>query len=61
MADASCFFFVINDVIMTSLLLLRIIYVLANFLMLSETLLFKYVSLYVFLEVIWILSINSTI
>ena len=31
MADASCFFFVINDVIMTSLLLLRIIYVLANF------------------------------
>ena len=32
MADASCSFSVINDVIMTSLLLLKIIYVLANFL-----------------------------
>ena len=60
MADASCFFFVINDVIMTSLLLLRIIYVLANFFDVIRDFTI-YVSLYVFLEVIWILSINSTI
>ena len=33
---------------MESLLLLKIIYVLANFLILSDTLLFKYFSLYVF-------------
>ena len=32
---------------MTSLLLLKIIYVLANFLILSDTLLFKYFLLYV--------------
>ena len=33
---------IINDVIMTSLLLLKISYVLANFLVLSDTLLFEY-------------------
>ena len=35
---------------MTSLLLLKIIYVLANFLILSDTLLFKYFLLYVYLK-----------
>ena len=33
---------IIKDIIMASLLLLKIIYVLANFLILQETLLFKY-------------------
>ena len=33
---------IINDVIMSSLLLLNISYVLANFLVLSDTLLFEY-------------------
>ena len=43
MAESSLFpILVINDVIMTSLLLLKIINVLANFLILSDTLLFKY-------------------
>ena len=36
---------IINDVIMSSLLLLNISYVLANFLVLSDTLLFEYFSL----------------
>ena len=36
---------IINDVIMTSLLLLNISYVLANVLVLSDTLLFEYFSL----------------
>ena len=35
---------------MTSLLLLKIIYVLANFLILSDTLLFKYFLLYVYFK-----------
>ena len=35
---------------MTSLLLLNIIYMLDNFLILSNTLLFKYFSLYVYVE-----------
>ena len=35
---------------MTSLISLNIIYVLANFLILSDTLLFKYFFLYVFFE-----------
>ena len=43
-------FLLIIDVIMTSLILLNIIYVLANFLILSDTLLFKYFFLYVFFE-----------
>ena len=43
MADSSLFpILVINDVTMTSLLLLKIINVLANFLILSDSLLFKY-------------------
>ena len=50
MADASSSFSVINDVIMTSLLLLKNIYELANFFDLSPTLLFKYFSLYVRFE-----------
>lgn len=43
-------FLLIIDVIMTSLILLNIIYVLATFLILSDTLLFKYFFLYVFFE-----------
>ena len=39
MADASSSFLVINNVIGTSLLLLKVIYMLANFLTLSNTLL----------------------
>ena len=35
---------------MTSLLLLNIIYMLGNFLILSNTLLFKYFSLYVYVK-----------
>ena len=50
MVDPSSSFFINNDVIMTSLILLNIIYVLANFLILSDTLLFKYFFLYVFFE-----------
>ena len=42
--------FCVNDVIMTSLLLLNIIYMLGNFLILSNTLLFKYFSLYVYVK-----------
>ena len=53
-------FLVITDVIMTSLLLLKIIYVLANFRWLYQTLLFYYFSFYVYFEEIWILPINST-
>ena len=45
MTDALVPFLVITDVIMTSLLLLTIIYVLANVLVLSQTLLFKYFPL----------------
>ena len=41
---------VINDVTMTSLLLLKIINVLPNFLILSDTLLLKYFLLYGFFE-----------
>ena len=41
---------VINDVTMTSLLLLKIIDVLPNFLILSDTLLFKYFLLYGFFQ-----------
>ena len=51
--DGGCFqflFLLIIDVIMTSLILLNIIYVLANFLILSDTLLFKYFSLCVYFE-----------
>ena len=43
-------FLVINDVIMTSLLLLKVIFMLANFLILFNPLLFKYLSLNVYLE-----------
>ena len=43
-------FLVVNDDIMTSLLLLKVIYMLANFLILFNPLLFKYLSLNVFLE-----------
>ena len=50
MADPSSSFLVINDVIMTSLLLLKIIYELANFFDLSPTLLFKYFPFYVYFE-----------
>ena len=39
-------FFDNSDAIVTSLLVLKIIYVLANFLILSDTLLFKYFSLW---------------
>ena len=46
---------------MTSLLLLKIIYVLANFLILSDTLLFKYFCSLSTLRKIWILPIISTI
>ena len=49
MANAPTSFLVINDVIMTSLLFLKIIYMLTDFLILSNTLLFKYFSLYVYL------------
>ena len=42
--------FCVNDVIMTSLVLLNIIYMLGNFLILSNTLLFKYFSLYVYVK-----------
>ena len=38
---------------MTSLLLLKIIYVSANFLILSDTLLFKYFLLYVYFKENW--------
>ena len=43
-------FLEINDFMMTSLLLLKIIYVLADFLILSDTLLFKYFLLYVYVK-----------
>ena len=43
-------FLVVNDDIMTSLLLLKVIYMLANFLILFTPLLFKYLSLNVYLE-----------
>ena len=49
MGDASTSFLVINDIIKTSLLLLKIIFVLTNFLILSETL--------PALREIWILTI----
>ena len=45
MADASTSFFAINDVIMTSVPLLKVIYMLANFSILLNTLLFKYFPL----------------
>ena len=38
MGNASTSFLVINDIIMTSMLLLKIIFVLTNFLILSDTL-----------------------
>ena len=44
MVDASSSFLVINNVIVTSLLLLKVIYMLANFLILSNTLLSRYFS-----------------
>ena len=45
MADASNSFLVINNVIGTSLLLLKVIYMLANFLILSNTLLSKHLTI----------------
>lgn len=52
---------IINDVIMTSLLLLNIIYVLANFFVLSDTSLFEYFSLQgKKIDGSWILPKNST-
>ena len=50
MADASSSFLVINNVIVTSLPLLKLIYMLANFLILSNTLLPRYFSLNVHFE-----------
>ena len=46
--DGSSSFLVISDVIMTSLLLLKVIYMLANFSILSNTLLHKYFSFNVY-------------
>ena len=52
---------IINDVIMSSLLLLNISYVLANFLVLSDTLLFEYFSLQgKKIDGSWILPKHST-
>ena len=42
MVDAFSPFSVIDDAIMTSLLLLKVIYMLANLLILSNTLVFRY-------------------
>ena len=50
MADASSSFSVINNVIVTSLLLLKVIYTLSNLLMLSNTLLSRYFSFNVYFE-----------
>ena len=50
MADASSSFSVINNVIVTSLLLLKVIYMLANFLILSNTALSRYFSFNVYFE-----------
>ena len=50
MADASSSFSVINNVIVTSLLLLKVIYMLANFLILSNTVLSRYFSFNVYFE-----------
>ena len=54
-------YLVINDIIMTLLLLFKIIFVLANFLKLSKTLRFKYFRFISSLREIWILPINSAI
>ena len=48
--DASSSFSAINNVIVTSLLLLKVIYMLANFLILSNTLLSRYFSFNVYFE-----------
>ena len=50
MADASSSLLVINNVIVTSLLLLKVIYTLSNLLMLSNTLLSRYFSFNVYFE-----------
>ena len=50
MADASSSFSVINNVIVTSLLLLKVIYTLSNLLMLSNTLLSRYFLFNVYFE-----------
>ena len=50
MADASSSFLLINNVIVTSLLLLKVIHMLANFLILSNTLLSRYFSFSVYFE-----------
>ena len=50
MADAFSSFSVINNVIVTSLLLLKVNYMLANFLILSNTLLSRYFSFNVYFE-----------
>ena len=50
MADAYSSFLVINNVIVTSLLLLKVIYMLANFLILSNTLLSRYFSFNLYCE-----------
>ena len=44
MADASSPFLVIDDAIMTSLLLLKVIYMLGKLLILSNVLVFRYFS-----------------
>ena len=52
----------INDVIMTLLLLLKVINLLPNLLILLDTLLFKYFSFWgENIDGSWILEINSTI
>ena len=51
-----------SEVIMTSLLLLKIVDVFVNFLILTDTLLFKYLLLLRGkIDGIWILPINSTL
>ena len=50
MGDASTSFSIVNDVIMASLLLLKITYVCANFLDFFRHLTIKYFSLYVYFE-----------
>lgn len=61
MADALVPFLVISDVIMTLLLLLTIIYVLANFLVFITDLTISVFSALPTLREIWILPTNSTV
>ena len=54
-------FLAVNDVIIMSLLLLNICYVLANFLILSDTLLFKFFLFMSASREIWLPPLNSAI